>query len=60
MTATTISAVTLLHLITPDDLIGCTVCGTEITIVESKCIEGHRVCVTCFGPDPVPELEPPF
>jgi hypothetical protein len=60
MTTTTTSAVTLLHLITPDDLIGCTICGTEIAIVESKCIEGHRVCTACFGTDPVPELEPPF
>ena len=56
MTAT----ITLLHLITLDDLIGCTLCGTQVTIADSKCIEGHRVCGDCFGPDPVPELEPPF
>lgn len=56
----TATPVTFLQLITLDDLIGCTTCGTEVSVGESKCIEGHRVCVHCFGPDPVPELEPPF
>ena len=56
MTAT----ITLLHLITPDDLIGCTHCGTHVTIADSKCIESHRVCEDCFGPDPVPGIEPPY
>lgn len=60
MTANATSTVTLLHLITLDDLIGCTLCGTEVTVGESKCIEGHRVCADCFGPDPFPELKPPF
>jgi hypothetical protein len=60
MTATTTSAVTLLHLITPGDPIGCTICGTGVTIAESGCVEGHRVCGTWFGPNPVTELEPPF
>jgi hypothetical protein len=62
MTAAAITSpvVTLLHLITPEDLIGCTICGAEVTLIESGCIEGHRVCAGCFGPDPVPELEPPF
>lgn len=60
MTADPTPTVTLLDLITLGDLIGCTLCGTEVTIGESKCMDGHRVCGGCFGSDPVPELEPPF
>lgn len=60
MTANTTSAVSLLDLITLDDLVGCTLCSTEVTIRDSKCIEGHRVCAECFGPAPVPQLDPPF
>ena len=60
MTANATSTVTLLHLVTLEDLIACTTCGTEVTIRDSKCIEGHRVCAECFGPDTVPELDPPF
>jgi hypothetical protein len=56
MPATTVT----LELVTLDDLIGCTICGAEVTIGQSKCIEGHRVCADCFGPDEAGELEPPF
>jgi hypothetical protein len=62
VTANPTSDVTLLDLIILDELIGCTSCGAEVTSRDSKCIEGHRACGKCFGPDPFPlsELEPPF
>jgi hypothetical protein len=60
VTANATPTVTLPHHITLEDLIGCTLCDTEVTIRDSKCIEGHRVCADCFGSEPFPELKPPF
>lgn len=61
MTTNATPTATLRDLITPDELIGCTSCGAEVTIRDSKCIEGYRVCGECFGPDPFPfDQEPPF
>jgi hypothetical protein len=57
---TTSPTADLLDLISPADLIGCTLCGIEIRLIDSKSIEGHRVCGTCFGADPVIVLDPPF
>jgi len=59
MTATSPAAV-LLDQVSAEDLIGCTSCGAQVTLIASGCIEGHRVCPACLGPDVVGEIDPPF
>jgi formylmethanofuran dehydrogenase subunit E len=50
MTAT--KTIPLFILLTAVDVIRCLRCGAEVTVGESKCLKGRRVCPGCYGPDP--------